>query len=121
MALPSSSSAALRAGAAALAMFVGAFMGLACAIALFAIGSGAPPFAELVFGGACAGIVAGLVLPDEAMSFAEGSAHFLFGALFAGRSAMLDEAEAPAASSRPWLRAACLFGVVYALVIAFLL
>jgi hypothetical protein len=99
-------------------MFAGMVVGLACAVAVFAASQQEPPFAVLIFGGALAGVGSGLLFPGEALLVTEGTVHFVFGAVSVTAAAELDgvpgEPLQPAADSPEWLKAAFVFGVVYA-------
>jgi hypothetical protein len=102
-------------------MFAGMVVGLACAIAVFAASQQEPPFAVLIFGGGLAGVGVGLLFPEEALLITEGTVHFVLGAVSAAGAAELDtvpgESLRAASDSPEWLKAAFVFGALYAIAV----
>ena len=99
-----------RMGAAALGMISGMAVGLAVAFLWWAAGPSEPSIATLVFGGAAAGAMTGVVFPDTAMQGVEAVMHFFIGMLSAEVEGVAPPPDAPS-----WLVAAFFFGVVYAI------
>jgi hypothetical protein len=108
-----------RAGAGALGLFAGVAIGLLLAWLAYAVLSRVPSFPILLFGGAAAGLVAGLILPAETLLMVETLAHFLIGLFAASVDEDLEEGSFGSRMERPrYLRLAVIFGVALALVLA---
>ena len=90
-------------------MLSGMAMGLAVAFLCWAAGPAEPSIAMLVFGGAAAGALTGVVFPDTAMQGVEAVMHFFMGMV----SSQVDDAR-PSPDAPSWLVAAFFFGVAYA-------
>lgn len=112
-----------RVGAALLGSLAGVVASLFVAAAFFYAGA-AMPIASIIGSGAVAGGLAGLLLPDAAMHFAEGVCHFVIG-FFSVDSGILPEnpdREIPKAI-RPagrWTLWAFTFGVILAVLLVFI-
>lgn len=100
-------------GASMLSAIAGAIVGLGLGVLLLAAGWG-HSISRPVLGGAAAGALVGVLMPEAALDFVETVVHFVFGFLLgpAGlESSGQDEVEA--LQSR-WLRLAFLFGGAFA-------
>jgi hypothetical protein len=109
---------ARRIGSSALGMLSGMVIGFAVSLLLLAMGMVRVSMAVLVFTGAAAGTLTGLIFPALAVYVAEGVAHFVVGAatMRAHQESIQPQAQAP-----KWLAAAFFFGSVYAFVLYVLL
>src|SRR4051812_31755804 len=98
MAYTPSDNTAYRVGAAALGMLAGMVLGMALVAVGFATGGFTPSIPRLVFGGAASGAITGFFFPAVAMSLAEGTAHFIVGAV----SAASDDPILPEPNTPRW-------------------